>query len=82
MEDLKNGMIRTPMPPSITFIDDPIRALRAIRFASRFQFNLEDSLLESMESKQIQDALIHKISRERVGKELIGMLTGTIGVFL
>jgi poly(A) polymerase len=40
-DDLKNGIIRTPLDPLRTFEDDPLRILRAIRFASRFDFKLK-----------------------------------------
>jgi tRNA nucleotidyltransferase (CCA-adding enzyme) len=36
LDDLKNGTIRTPLEPFQTFIDDPLRVLRTIRFANRF----------------------------------------------
>ncbi|KAL4458950.1 hypothetical protein ABPG75_013815 [Micractinium tetrahymenae] len=47
LADLRAGIIRTPMPPKETFMDDPLRVLRAVRFASRFGFELEESLLEA-----------------------------------
>lgn len=50
--------------------------LRAVRFASRFGFQLDDSLLAAASDDEVRDALGHKVSRERVGAELDGMLTG------
>ena len=47
IEDMKFGIIRTPLPAKETFIDDPLRVLRAIRFASRFGFSLDESLVEA-----------------------------------
>lgn len=47
IEDMKLGIIRTPLPAKETFIDDPLRVLRAIRFASRFGFSLDESLVEA-----------------------------------
>lgn len=41
MEDLRAGLIRTPLPPKETFLDDPLRVLRATRFSARFGFNLD-----------------------------------------
>ncbi|ETW05495.1 hypothetical protein, variant 2 [Aphanomyces invadans] len=77
LSDLRHGVIRTPLDPRITFLDDPLRVLRAIRFASRFQFPLAPDLVEALEQPNIREALVKKVSRERVGKELAGMLTGS-----
>lgn len=76
LADLRAGIIRTPMPPKETFMDDPLRVLRAVRFASRFGFELEESLLEAAADDEVREALAHKVSRERVGAELEGMLHG------
>ncbi len=43
MQDLQQGVLRTPLDPKITFFDDPLRMLRAIRFAARFNFTIETS---------------------------------------
>ncbi|CUM68428.1 uncharacterized protein PRCAT00006151001 [Priceomyces carsonii] len=75
-EDLKNGILRTPLQPLKTFLDDPLRVLRLIRFASRFNFIIEKETLAAMANPGIKDALIHKISRERVGVELDKILSG------
>ncbi|KAJ0403841.1 hypothetical protein ATCC90586_000507 [Pythium insidiosum] len=77
ISDLKNGVIRTPLEPRVTFLDDPLRVLRAIRFASRFNFAMDEALQDAAKSDDVKAPLIKKVSRERVGKELLGMLTGT-----
>src|ERR1700760_100572 len=41
-DDLKDGIIRTPLEPHTTFIDDPLRVLRLVRFASRFGYQIEE----------------------------------------
>jgi len=70
------GKITTPLPAYQTFHDDPLRVLRAIRFAVRYQRRLDDSLIEAAMHPQIHGELHRKVSRERVGKELEGMLSG------
>ena len=47
-EDLRRGIIRTPLPPEVTFLEDPLRMLRAIRFSSRFSFPMHDDILAAM----------------------------------
>eukprot|EP00164_Ancoracysta_twista_P003916 GFYU01005250.1.p1 GENE.GFYU01005250.1~~GFYU01005250.1.p1 ORF type:complete len:505 (+),score=125.49 GFYU01005250.1:140-1654(+) len=74
LEDLEHGVIRTPLPPLETFLDDPLRVLRAIRFASRFEFTMMDDLQKAAGHTEVRTMLRTKISRERVGKELTGML--------
>ncbi|KAK9244648.1 hypothetical protein V1506DRAFT_540793 [Lipomyces tetrasporus] len=76
LEDLRNGMIRTPLRAFTTFHDDPLRVLRLIRFASRFGFHIEDQAIAAMQNDTIRKALQQKISRERIGAELDKMLNG------
>ncbi|CAI5736963.1 unnamed protein product [Peronospora destructor] len=76
IEDLKNKRLRTPLDPRVTFLDDPLRVLRAVRFASRFNCTLEDDLRAAAQLEEVRVALVRKVSRERVGKELSNMLTG------
>ena len=68
--------VTTPLPAIETFQDDPLRVLRAIRFAVRFQYTLDIELENAARNENIHAALHVKVSRERVGKELIGMLHG------
>ena len=74
INDLHSGIIRTPLPPLTTFTDDPLRVLRAIRFASRYIFTLDNELAITASSSQIISALKFKVSRERVLNEFMGML--------
>ncbi|KAF2664864.1 poly A polymerase C-terminal region-like protein [Microthyrium microscopicum] len=76
LEDLKNGIIRTPLDPRTTFLDDPLRVLRLIRFATRYGYEIDEDSRKSMASKDIKKALMAKITRERVWTELEKMLRG------
>ncbi|ORX62529.1 poly A polymerase C-terminal region-like protein [Hesseltinella vesiculosa] len=76
LPDLASGTIRTPLSPYETFREDPLRVMRCIRFASRFNFTLVPELLEAAKDVTIKDALVSKISKERIGTELEKMITG------
>jgi tRNA nucleotidyltransferase (CCA-adding enzyme) len=52
--DLRNGVIRTPLPPKQTFTDDPLRVIRCIRFATRFGFALVPELREAASDPAIK----------------------------
>jgi poly(A) polymerase len=67
MEDLENGVLRTPLNPDITYSDDPLRMMRAIRFASQLNFTIEENSLAAI-SKNAERLEI--ITRERIVDEL------------
>ena len=67
MEDLEDGIIRTPCDPDITFSDDPLRMMRAVRFASQLGFQIEE---ETFEAIRRNAARIRIVSRERIATEL------------
>ena len=48
LDDLWDGIIRTPLDPDITFSDDPLRMLRCIRFATRFKFYIEEETFDAL----------------------------------
>ncbi|KAJ7071400.1 hypothetical protein C8F01DRAFT_1317206 [Mycena amicta] len=77
ISDLKNGIIRTPLPPRQTFLDDPLRILRSLRFASRFGFDIDSELASCVGDSEIQDALKTKVTRDRVGEEMSKMMKGS-----
>jgi len=58
IEDMKLGVIRTPLPAKETFLDDPLRVLRAVRFASRFGFALDESLVEAASDDKVRCVVI------------------------
>lgn len=76
LSDLKNKLVRTPLPPRQTFLDDPLRILRVVRFATRFDYQIIPQVLEACKCEDIKDAFLRKISRERVGIEIDKMLKG------
>lgn len=67
LKDLKRKIIRTPLNPDITFSDDPLRMMRAIRFASQLSFDIEPDTFDAIVR---MNERITIVSRERVTDEL------------
>ena len=67
VKDLENGVIRTPLDPNKTYSDDPLRMLRAIRFATQLDFKIQKSSLEAILSNADRLTII---SQERISDEL------------
>ena len=67
IQDLEDKIIRTPLDPDVTYSDDPLRMMRAIRFATQLQFTIET---ESFNSIKRNAERIKIISMERVNEEL------------
>jgi poly(A) polymerase len=67
LQDLKNGLLRTPLEPEATFSDDPLRMMRAVRFASQLGFTIEPNALEAI--KNMAERL-EIVSAERIADEL------------
>ncbi len=65
--DLERCLIRTPLDPDITFSDDPLRMMRAIRFATQLGFNLDGETFDAIERNKQR---IEIITRERIDEEL------------
>lgn len=65
--DLQRGIIRTPLDPDITYSDDPLRMIRAIRFATQLGFEIVNESIESI--KRNKDRL-QILSRERIADEM------------
>ena len=67
IEDLENKIIKTPLNPDITYSDDPLRMMRAIRFATQLNFIIEDESLSSIGENATR---LEIITRERIVDEL------------
>lgn len=76
-EDLKNRILRTPVSPDITFTDDPLRMLRCIRFASRFNFRIEENTWNALCKKSGE---LVNISAERIMEEFKKILLSPYAV--
>jgi poly(A) polymerase len=67
LKDLEEGIIRTPLEPSKTYSDDPLRMMRAVRFAAQLDFKIERESLEAISENADR---LEIISRERIMDEL------------
>ncbi|MBE6230647.1 MAG: HD domain-containing protein [Bacteroidales bacterium] len=67
VSDLQAGLIRTPLDPDTTYSDDPLRMIRAIRFATQLSFTIVPESLESIKANKHR---LEILSRERISDEL------------
>jgi putative nucleotidyltransferase with HDIG domain len=67
LQDLENKILKTPLDPSITYSDDPLRMMRAIRFASQLNFTIEEKSLKAITTNKDR---IEIVSQERITDEL------------
>lgn len=70
-EDLKNKVIKTPLDPLVTFSDDPLRIMRAIRFATQLKFQIEEKTLEAIELIRERLSIV---SHERIVDEFFKIM--------
>jgi len=70
-DDIHQKIIRTPLDPEKTFYDDPLRIMRAARFASQLQFYIEEGTFQAMKEERQR---IRIISQERITDELMKIL--------
>ncbi|EAX84823.1 polyA polymerase family protein [Trichomonas vaginalis G3] len=73
-QDLQNKILRTPKDSLVSFQEDPLRILRALRFASRFNLTYEESIPNAIE--QCRDVYLHKVTPERAAAEISPALLG------
>ena len=67
IRDLDAGIIRTPLDPDTTYSDDPLRMIRAVRFATQLGFTIVDESMDSIRRNKHRLAIL---SRERIAEEL------------
>jgi len=67
LDDMEDGLIRTPLDPDITFSDDPLRMMRCVRFATQLNFQIDDETFAALERNKER---IKIISQERIIDEL------------
>ncbi|POS87920.1 hypothetical protein EPUL_000727 [Erysiphe pulchra] len=76
LNDLAEKRIKTPLEPKVTFMDDPLRILRLIRFANRLNFTIDPTCEAYINDPEVMNAFHRKITRERVQVEVFKMLKG------
>ena len=74
ISDLEKGIIRTPLNPDITYSDDPLRMMRAIRFATQLNFQIEEQSLKAITENATR---LEIITRERIVDELNKILASS-----
>ncbi len=72
MMDIENRLIKTPINPEITFDDDPLRILRAYRFASQLDFKVEDSINDAANKLRSR---LKIVSQERITDEFLKIIS-------
>lgn len=74
--DLQNHLIRTTQPAKQSFLDDPLRILRAFRFGARYGFNLGDDIIPAALDESTRNEYSSKITVERANTEMTKALEG------
>ena len=73
-EDLAKGLLRTPLDPKITMMDDPLRILRALRFSITKGFSIDLKIWDAMLQPEILEKLKTTVSVERMREEVFKMM--------
>jgi tRNA nucleotidyltransferase/poly(A) polymerase len=77
LQDLKTMTLRTPLNPRKTFMDDPLRCARLLRFYARYpESKIDPAAIQAMSLPEVQQAYMQKVSSERSGPEIIKLLSG------
>lgn len=82
LNDIEQKIIKTPLDPMLTFDDDPLRIMRAFRFASQLQFSVDEKIMSA--SKELRDRL-KIVSQERITDEFLKILASpkpSVGLML
>lgn len=74
VHDLRNAVLRTPLDSRVTLLEDPLRALRAIRFACQLEFGVHSDLGDALSETEVHHNLRRKVSRERIGSEIMQII--------
>lgn len=77
LDDLAKGVLRTPLSSEITLLEDPLRSLRALRFACKLGFDMHSELQQALGMDELHDTLMRKVSRERIGVEISQIVQST-----
>jgi tRNA nucleotidyltransferase (CCA-adding enzyme) len=77
IEDIHNGIIRTPLEPMTTFLDDPLRVLRAVRFAARLNFEMTGQVKQAIMDERVRERLRKNVTVPRKADEIKKLLKGT-----
>jgi poly(A) polymerase len=75
LKDIEQKLIRTPLDPKVTFDDDPLRILRAFRFASQLNFNVDKPIMIAAEEMRER---LNIVSQERITDEFLKILSSKV----
>ena len=73
-QHLKGKLLMTPLDPMTTFMDDPLRLLRALRFSITKGFTIDEVVWNAMFQPNIMDKLENVVSQERIREEVTKMM--------
>ena len=74
VDDIKKKILITPLDPIITLMDDPLRLIRALRFAITKNFKISQEILDAMKQPALMEKLQLTVSGERIREEIVKMM--------